>query len=85
MIGDDDGSLADAGGLRDGVDGSLLPILGDTKPSSYSPHCGAVLGFDGRSGKPVTFELGSNQGCVILVEGRGVWEPGSLLVTDNGL
>ena len=46
------------------------------------------MGFDGRSGKPVTFELGSaklgsNQAHVILVEACDIREPGSLLGTDN--
>ena len=46
------------------------------------------MGFDDCSGKPVTLELGlakpgSNQGCVILVEGCDVRELGQLLGTDN--
>jgi hypothetical protein len=46
------------------------------------------LGFDDWSGKPVTFDLGSaklgsNQGRVILVEGRDIRELGTLLGTDN--
>ena len=42
MIGDDDGSLADAGGVRGGVDGLLLLILCEKIAQMPAPEKGAA-------------------------------------------
>ena len=42
MIGDDDGSLADAGEVRGGVDGPLLPILCEKIAQMPAPEKGAA-------------------------------------------
>ena len=42
MIGDDDGSLADAGGVKGGVDGPVLPISCEKIAQMPAPEKGAA-------------------------------------------
>ena len=48
MIGDDDGSLADAGWVRGGVDGLLLPILCEKITQVLASEKGAAVELDHR-------------------------------------